>query len=166
MLLGGLSRVYTSLQSTPGLLIAVHIIQEGLPASTQLQLCKDYAKTYAAKVLEVAIHLWHRAHKEKGTKGSVHQSKRNTPQVGLWHGLKMLAALYAVCNETHVKAGFFLCGTCRVSPPENMQLPRQTNTAMLERQLMPTSTNGSHVDSHSGLYTNRRFIQEAVSHLY
>lgn len=125
MLLGGLSRVYTSLQSTLGLLVAVHIIHEGLPASTQLQLCKDYAKTYAAKVLEVAIHLWHRAHKEKGTKGSARQSKRNTAQVGLWRGLKMLAALYAVRNETHMKAGFFLCGTCRVSPAENMQLRRQ-----------------------------------------
>lgn len=45
MLLGGLSRVYTSLQSTLGLLVTVHIIHEGLPASTQLQLCKDYAKT-------------------------------------------------------------------------------------------------------------------------
>lgn len=43
MLLGGLSHVYISLQSTVGLL-AVHIIHEGLPASTQLQLCKDYAK--------------------------------------------------------------------------------------------------------------------------
>lgn len=77
----------------------------------------------------------------------------------------MLAALYAVCNETHVKSGLppLWRMPCFIQCTRSYNLRRhQRNTAMLERQLTPTSTN---VDSHSGLYANRHFSWEAASHL-